>query len=42
MILIAVVAAAVYAYSVSSKIKVADKPAGGCSSCPKNDAGSGV
>lgn len=42
MILLAVLAVGVYAYSISSKIKIADKPAGGCSSCPKNDPGSSV
>jgi len=34
MILLAVLAVGLYAYSVSSQIKVAGKP--GCSSCPKN------
>ena len=33
LILLAVLAAAMYAYSISSSIKVAGKP--GCSSCPK-------
>lgn len=36
MILLAVLAAGIYAYSVSSQIKVAGKP--GCSSCPKQAA----
>jgi hypothetical protein len=35
MILLAVLAVGVYAYSISSTIKVAGKP--GCSSCPKQD-----
>ena len=34
LILLAVVAAGLYMYSISSTIKVAGKP--GCSSCPKN------
>lgn len=36
MVLLGVVVAALYAYSISSQIKVAEtKP--GCSSCPKTD-----
>lgn len=34
IILLGVLAAVIYGYSISSSIKVAGKP--GCSSCPKN------
>jgi hypothetical protein len=34
LIILGVLAAVIYGYSISSTIKVAGKP--GCSSCPKN------